>query len=272
MIDSLITTESNYLLHCVLVKQGDPTPSSLFLLSSLTQSPPWFVSSDRPHPLTLSAASVGSEMALIRGVSCLVATCETGYFSPIFLATPLDLRDESPAVSVVVAAVTATSVRFTVTPSIACQLWCDVFPEEFPPTVGELQRQSPLFVRDETSVQKNGLIPGSRYAVFCYAESPRGSPMARSVVDSRGSFITCCRHASTVSSTINSSRFPSNIASVKNSAPAEFPSNAARSSNASVTAGDQVSSVASGSRKSVSSHAEGTIPAGPVSWGVGPRG
>ena len=46
VIDSLITTESNYLLHCVLVKQGDPTPSSLFLLSSLTQSPPWFVSSD----------------------------------------------------------------------------------------------------------------------------------------------------------------------------------------------------------------------------------
>lgn len=190
VIDSLITTESNYLLHCVLVKQGDPMPSNLFLLSSLTQSPPWFVSSDRPHPLTLSAASVGSEMALIRGVSCLVATCETGYFSPVFLATPLDLRDESPAVSVVVAAVTATSVRFTVTPSIACQLWCDVFPEEFPPTVGELQRQPPLFVRDETPVQKNGLIPGSRYAVFCYAESPRGSPMARSVADSRGSFIT----------------------------------------------------------------------------------
>lgn len=191
VIDSVITSKSSYLLHCVLVKQGQSTPSSLFLLSSLTQSPPISISSDRPHPLTLSAASAATEMALVRGVSCIVATREAGYFSPVFLTTPLDLRDESPAVSIVIAATTATSVRFTVTPSIACHLWCDVFPAgDFPPTVGELQRHPPLFIRDETSVQKNGLIPGSLYAVYCYAESPRGSPMARTVADSRGIFAT----------------------------------------------------------------------------------
>ena len=191
VIDPVITTKRSYLLHCVLVKQGQSTPSSLFLLSSLTQSPSSPISSVHPRPLVLSAASAATEMALVRGVSCIVATLDAGYFSPIFLTTPLDLRDESPAVSIVIAAVTAASVRFRVTPSVACNLWCDVFPAgDFPPTIGELQRHGSLFIRDETSVEKNGLIPGSQYAVYCYAESPRGSPMASTLVDSRGSFTT----------------------------------------------------------------------------------
>ena len=122
---------------------------------------------------------------------CLTASSRSYFYQPIVISLPLNLAEESPAISINLQNVEENAISFKVTATIPCYVWCTVNKaDEKVPSVDEMKRNPMQFVRNKKALVINHLISDTKYDLFCYAESKLGSPMEESIESTLQPFTT----------------------------------------------------------------------------------
>ena len=166
--------EGIYAIYCRLENHYDPMQSVEYLKQLMMDAPREFYTAEKADPIVLHA----EEMAAVKSVSCLVQNVDGQFYQPIVISTPLDVVEESPEVGILVSGVSVNSIDYVVNISIPAYLWCSVYrSDEDTPSIRELKRKKARFARDKVSFTQGNLIPDTEYAIYCYTESIRGSPM-----------------------------------------------------------------------------------------------
>ena len=156
-----------YLVFCDLIKKGNAYPSQQSLIIKLDDK---YYTNPEKYIIEKDDISIYDRFA------CIVKN--NNAISVINSYIPKNLVEESPSINYRIEEITDSSVQLYINSTINAYVWCNAYEiDQDSPSVKEMKRKKPMYITKEEKYEISGLVPNTKYYLYCYGESPLGSPM-----------------------------------------------------------------------------------------------